>query len=77
MRDALKHKAGATDTHHQECRQCDAFGVAGTNGINGLRQIAQNHRDTSQPATNLKKRTLFHNFSILFFTIHFYDKDAG
>ena len=49
MQYTLKHEAGTTNSHHQESRQSDAIGIAGTDGINGLRQIAQNHRDTGHP----------------------------
>ena len=59
MQQALQHKTHATYTHHQERGQGDAVGIAGADGVNSLRQVAQNHCDAGHPAEDLEKNTLF------------------
>ena len=61
MEEPLQHKAESSYSHHQERGKGYTIGIACPNGFDSLRQIAQNHRDTCQPAANLKNNTLFHN----------------
>ena len=61
VQQALQHEAHTADTHHQEGGQGDAVGLACANGMDGLGQIAQNHRDAGYPAANLIERSLFHS----------------
>jgi hypothetical protein len=72
MKHSLKHETGTADTHHQEGRQSDTIGVAGTNGVDSLRQITQNHRYACQPTTNFVKKTLFHIKNYFANNYHFF-----
>jgi len=51
----LNNEGKATYGHHNETGQRDAIGITRTNGLNGLRQIAENQADAGNPAANVKE----------------------
>ena len=50
----LKHKGKTANRHHDKARQGDAVGVTRTNGLNGLRQIAEDKADAGYPTKNVE-----------------------
>ena len=50
----LAHKTKAAHGHHDETWQRNAVGVAGTNGLKGLGQIAKDESQAAKPTKNLK-----------------------
>ena len=65
VQQTLYHKGKCSYTHHQECRQCNAVGVAGAYGCYSLWQIAKYHSNTCYITAYGVKCALFHLFFIL------------
>ena len=53
MQNTLQHETHATDTHHQEGWQGYIICLAGSDCLNCLGQIAQNHRYAGEPTAYL------------------------
>ena len=51
---ALTHKTDTADRHHDEAWQGYAVSISCPDGLYGLRQIAENQSETTQPAKDLK-----------------------
>ena len=59
--DALDDEQEAAETHQEECRQGDAVSVAGADGVDGLRHIAQNHAHRGGIANDVAESEVKHN----------------
>ena len=49
MENALHHETKSANPHHQKSGEGNAIGVLGTDGLNGLGQVAQHHGDAGRP----------------------------